>query len=360
MLLRLAGRLPDDLLTQARAWLAEETLTKIAEAVVATAVTQRLTVHPADVELLASLLPETGEGRRQVAGLATSEQDVVPPYVFQPVSPEEANKIRRRGGTVPVALDLTTGAPLPLDSVDAAAVEAVAASSGVRGLWRSWRLAADRASWPLPRRVYLVEVDDPGQRHRLAADLQGLLAAAGEATPQVEVTAVGAAAAYYQRTARGGGALLWAREAAPAIENVSVFDLVDPVLGATFAPDHPLVTDPSIRAEMLDYLDNGHPLMFTTATIDDVVDVTRGSVVPLNFRTDGTWLWPEAVTYYLREHNLRPDDRLVEHMERAGYQISPLDGVAIFRTLTKLQEPPESEPVWRFHDDEPDDVESPS
>ncbi|MGW1060563.1 hypothetical protein [Micromonospora rubida] len=354
MLLRLAGRLPDDLVAQARSWLAERALVKLAQVLAGAVTAQRVALHPDDAALLVDLLREAEVDSFELTNLARADHDVLLPYLFQPVTPDQADTIRRRGGVLPVALDLTSGTPPRLDTVDVAAVETVAACPGAHGLWRAWRSAADGSALSLPRRVYLVEVADPAERPRLAAQLQGALEAAGEVAPQVEVSAVGETPSYYQRTARGSGALLWAHQAAPVIENAAVFDQVDPEQGAVFAPDHPKVADAAAREALLGYLDGGHPLMWTTATIDDVVDTSRGAVVPLNFRTDGTWIWPDVVAYYLREHHLRPDDRLVEHIEGAGHRMAPLDGVAVFRTLTRLQEPPEGEPAWRFHDDEPE------
>ncbi|MBO4209038.1 hypothetical protein [Micromonospora echinofusca] len=351
MLLRLAGRLPDDLLTGARTLLAEWALDDLARMLVATAAAEQMSLHPRDIELLAGLLSQAGGDTGPATTLTRLEYDPLPPFVFQPVTPEQADAIRQRGATVPAALDLTTQVPPSVDPVDLAAIDTVAAHDGVLGLWRTWRSPADGASWPPPRRIYLVEVVDPADRPQLAHDLQRSLTAAGEMAPQVEVSALGETPPYYQRAARGSGALLWAHQPAPVIEHASVFDIVDPVRGAMFAPEHPKVTDPAIRDALLRYLDSGFPLMHTTATIHDVVDTSRGAVVPLNFRTDGIWIWSDVVSYYLREHHLRPDDELVAHAEQHGWVMPQLDGVAIFRALAKLQEPPEDEPVWRFQDE---------
>lgn len=351
MLLRLAGRFPDELLTQARTWLAEGALVDLARTLVSTATAQQLSLHPRDIELLAGLLSQAGVDTKEASALSRLEYDTLPPYVFQPVTPEKADAIRQRGATVPAALDLTTQVPPSTDPVDLAAIDAVATQHGVLGLWRTWRLAAGGASWPPPRRIYLVEVADPAARPQLTQDLQIALAGAGEMAPQVEVSALGETPPYYQRAARGSGALLWAHQPSPVIESASVFDIVDPVRGAMFAPEHPKITDPAARDALLRYLDSGFPLMHTTATINDVVDPSRGAVVPLNFRTDGIWIWSDLVSYYLREHHLRPDDGLVAYAEQLDCVMPQLDGVAIFRALTKLQEPPEDEPVWRFHDE---------
>ncbi|GAB2931090.1 hypothetical protein GCM10027280_18390 [Micromonospora polyrhachis] len=352
MLLRLAGRVPDELLTQARHWLAEGALAELARAVTFAVTKQHLDLHVDDFVLLGELLTDAGVGTAQLAGITQVDHDGLTPYVFQAVSPEVAAKIHQRGGTVPTSLDLTVDPAEPIDPLDQAAVSVVGDHPGVRGLWRAWRLPVDGSPWPPPRRVYVAEVTDPADCSALAVRLQHALAADGESAPQVETYPTGEVPPFYQRSACGSGALLWSYEPAPAIEHASAFDVVDPEVGATFAPDHARVTDPVAREAMLRYLDAGTVLMFTTALLDDVVDRSRGMVVPLNFRTDGRWIWNDAITYYLREHQLQPDPRLVEYAESIGYRMPTLDGVAVFRTLAKLQEPEESEPVWRYHGDE--------
>lgn len=349
MLLRLAGRVPDELITQARSWLAEGAFDQLARAVAFAVTTHHLDLHVADAALLGELLVEAGADSTQLAAVNQVDHDAAAPYVFQPLPPEELTEINRRGATPPVSIDLTLTSA-SLDPFDAAAVAVVAERAGVRGLWRSWRLPVDGSPWPPPRRVYLIELTDPADCPTLTVELQRALAAAGDTAPQVETYPGGEMPPFYQRSACGSGALLWAHDPAPAIEHATAFDTLDPESGATFAPDHPRMTDPAEREAVLRYLDGGTVLMFTTALIEDVLDASRGAVVPLNFRTDGTWIWNDASTYYLREHHLQPDPRLVEHARGLGYQVPELDGVAVFRTLSKLQEPPESEPVWQYGD----------
>ena len=48
-------------------------------------------------------------------------------------------------------------------------------------------------------------------------------------------------------------------------------------------------------------------MLVTSARMDDVVDTTRQYCAPLNFRTDGVWIWTEASAYYAQEHLLEPD-----------------------------------------------------
>src|SRR5262249_43140631 len=126
---------------------------------------------------------------------------------------------------------------------------------------------------------------------------------------QVEAYVRGTDLPAYQRLARAHGELLWARSPAPEIRTAVLFDEVDPVRGAGFT-------------------------------------------VPVDFRTDGIWVWTSATTYYLERHHLAPDPGLVAHVRARGYQRPELDGVDIHRALAALQASEGEEPGWVFDDDE--------
>jgi hypothetical protein len=68
------------------------------------------------------------------------------------------------------------------------------------------------------------------------------------------------------------------------------------------------------KERVLEYLD-GAPVVLAARTYDtDAFDPDRTDAVPLNFRTDGSWIWPGAVAYYLREHEIAPDPELLTHI----------------------------------------------
>jgi hypothetical protein len=53
------------------------------------------------------------------------------------------------------------------------------------------------------------------------------------------------------------------------------------------------------------------------------VDGTRGRQVPLIWQTDGDWVWPGSVPYYLRTYALPPDPVFVDHIRQRRYQPRP-------------------------------------
>jgi hypothetical protein len=77
--------------------------------------------------------------------------------------------------------------------------------------------------------------------------------------------------------------------------------------------------------EILDYLD-GAPLVGPARGYDvDRLDPNGQQSVPVAFHTDGTWIWPAAVNYFLREHDISPETDLVEHIRRMRFKLPQVD-----------------------------------
>ncbi|GAB3141965.1 hypothetical protein GCM10027290_15550 [Micromonospora sonneratiae] len=123
-----------------------------------------------------------------------------------------------------------------------------------------------------------------------------------------------------------------------------IFDLVDAETGPRMADDHPrLGTDEAARFGA--YLRSGAPVLMTTARMNDVVDPQRGGVVPMNFFTDGEWVWSEAVVYYLEEYGLEPEADLAAAIRARDFVMPSVDPGAADRAIAALQRP--SKPaVW--------------
>jgi hypothetical protein len=125
-----------------------------------------------------------------------------------------------------------------------------------------------------------------------------------------------------------------------------VFDLADPVTGPGFAPDHPVIDDPAERGQLLAYLYGGHPVLTTTATLDDIVDPQSGAEVPTSFRTDGGWIWTDSVQYYLDHYGLAPDAELTTHIRAQidrGQLLPDTDQETVIQAADFLLNPPSPE-----------------
>ncbi len=335
MLLALAGRAPDDLLTQCRSWLADRELGQLARSMTFWALVQDAALAEEDIALLSELLGQADADPWEVLQIRLGDGDSLPFYAFAPSITAE-----------PVSARDTTGPGAKARAkVEQAALKAVAAEPGAIGLWAAWRTPYDGAPWPPPRRVFVAEVSRDVSEPGVAARIQNRLAAAGEPSPQVEVYRTGEQLPSYQAFARSGGELLWASTEDPGIQVAAVFDEVDAVTGPRFRPDHRRLDD-SEGDKVASYLRAGELLLVAASGMDDVIDPTALNCVPMSFRTDGRWIWADACAYYVERHRLEPDPGLLAHLRSNDYTVPPVDGVAVYRALKVLEQPSDEEPAW--------------
>ncbi|GAA4234955.1 hypothetical protein GCM10022254_41060 [Actinomadura meridiana] len=101
-----------------------------------------------------------------------------------------------------------------------------------------------------------------------------------------------------------------------------VFDSVDPS-GA------PVVRRPSVpeqeREALLRYLERAPIVLAARGYDTDVLDPGRRAEVPMTYHTDGAWIWPGAVAYYLRVHGVAPEAGLVGFARGNGFEIPEVD-----------------------------------
>jgi hypothetical protein len=88
---------------------------------------------------------------------------------------------------------------------------------------------------------------------------------------------------------------------------------------------HEWIGDVAERGRVTAYLRAGAPILTTTARSADLIDPARGRAVDASFRTDGTWVWSEALTYYAQSYGLAPEEEFYAHIRRRGY-VCPVPG----------------------------------
>lgn len=318
-LLFVAGRAPDDLLTTCREWVAQGRTLDVARAVTFAALTYRVPLLEDDLLAVADLLASGGVDPAVLQQADVATADTPPPFLFD-------DGTESAPGTAAVSSD----------DLAAAAVQVVEEVPAARGLWRARRTPADGSPWPAPRPVHVLEVGADGDPVAAAAALGTALRGAGDVAPQIEVYTTGQTVPTYLQLARAAGTLLWAATPDTEPSVASVFNHVDEDGVPSFADDHPRIEDEGLRAEVVAFLDAGEVLMTTTSLGTDYVDPERGEVVPMTFRTDGTWIWTDALTYYVREHGLRPQEDLMSHIASAPAERHVVDGVDVYRAMRVL------------------------
>lgn len=223
----------------------------------------------------------------------------------------------------------------PADELEPAmAVAAAGAEPGALGVWRAVRVPLSGTGGTGRHAVYVLELGE-GEPAPVAERVQTALAVAGVATPLVEVLVTGSEVPLYQRMARAAGVLLWSAEPEQPVRVARTYDRAAAGGRPGFDPGHP-VLDGEGKTAVLAYLRAGTVLLDTACTDLDVVDPLRGKVVPMRMRTDGSWIWPDAVAYYLGHYGLAPDPELLSHISAGPPRPAVPDAVAVHRALAAL------------------------
>ncbi|MBB5825854.1 hypothetical protein [Micromonospora carbonacea] len=344
LLLRLAGSLPDRVLTDAKDALAAGRRLDVVQALAFEAVSQPLQL---DADEISAMREELALGGGDLdLGLALEElrgDRPQAPWQFLSDLPTTQEEL----ASMVLPQDRSADPVDVLDPVDQALVAAASAIPAVRAVWRAWRMPHTARPWQDPVRVAVVSVDDTtGGLPALGVRLRRSMVEAGDAEAQVEVCWRGAGGApFYQTLARSSGSLLWAARPAVPVATARLFDGVDPVRGPWFASNRPVVSDPARRDELLAALRGGVVVAWSSAAMADILSPDRGDVVPMHLRTDGTWLWSEAVGYYLENYGLAPDPELVTHLTGAE-RAEPLDEISVHRALVHLCRPDAEAVLW--------------
>jgi hypothetical protein len=114
-----------------------------------------------------------------------------------------------------------------------------------------------------------------------------------------------------------------------------VFDRTgDPSL--PFDPRRTQVADPGEVARLRGFLDAGTVILSSAALEADRLDPGRGDVVPIGFRTDGEWVWSDAIAYYLSAHGVAPEKSFYHHVRTCRYVCANADEAAAARALSRL------------------------
>lgn len=129
------------------------------------------------------------------------------------------------------------------------------------------------------------------------------------------------------------------RPATPGVRIARVFDSYHAATGGQFEPDHLVLSEGDEAARVLRYLEAGAVVLDATAAGIDVFDPEAGAVVPMSFRTDGTWVWTDTTTYYLRTYALSPDLDLLTHIRERDYDYAGPDADAVHQALAAVLAP---------------------
>jgi hypothetical protein len=327
LLLGLAGRVPDETLAEMRLCLADEETSELVDLLATALDTGRLALTDDEAALVRALF----EGCDADPGLAEN----APRHGAPPPAPYRFGDQDGRGGPA------GDGRETLRDAMDEVAVGTGERLGGLVAIWRVFRHSADGAV----ARVYLAEAEAGEDLAEIVAELQYELADASADIPRVEVFAEGASLVPYHDAALAGATLVWAA-AETHVRLARAFDGADREDGPFFHPDHPRLGGTE-GEQVLAYLRSGEVVLNLPGALDDVLDDDRMAAVPIGFRSDGRWVWPDTVSYYLKRHGIAPEPDLLAHALGASSPPRPLSRLARHQVLTTLFAPTGGEPVWQ-------------
>jgi len=93
--------------------------------------------------------------------------------------------------------------------------------------------------------------------------------------------------------------------------------------------------DPQILDRVLHYLQYAPVVLAARSRdVDDFDPAERD--VPMNFHTDGVFVWPGAVPHYLRKYGVAPEQALLRHIIGRNFEIGEVDEAARQAAVTHL------------------------
>ncbi len=130
----------------------------------------------------------------------------------------------------------------------------------------------------------------------------------------------------------------------PHFRIARIFDTIGPA-------GRPVINRPDLEIEeqdrLLEYLDHA-PLVVTERGYDiDRLAQTPEATVPVAFHSDGQWIWPAAVNFYLREYGVSPELDLIDHVRQNGFTLPEVDDPTLQAAagyLTRGNQPPQQRP----------------
>jgi hypothetical protein len=116
-----------------------------------------------------------------------------------------------------------------------------------------------------------------------------------------------------------------------------VFDAADRPF---FSPSRLRIRQPRRRERIETYLSTAPLVLRATEPGPDPFAPTVGPVVPLSYRSDGAWVWSEALAHFLRTRGVAPPLPLLTHIEANGCRLpSTVEPAALARATRSVCAP---------------------
>ncbi len=79
--------------------------------------------------------------------------------------------------------------------------------------------------------------------------------------------------------------------------------------------------DPSVKTALVAYLRAGADVAMAPGLATDIVDPSAGSAGAQGILTDGEWVWPNELAYYVERYDIAPSDEFVAHARSNDWRV---------------------------------------
>lgn len=79
------------------------------------------------------------------------------------------------------------------------------------------------------------------------------------------------------------------------------------------------------EARIVEYLNSGELFIFCPGVRFDAVFPSDLIIGTGSVKTDGTWVWPDTLPYYVSKYHVRIPPEFIAHMRQQHWMISPAD-----------------------------------
>jgi hypothetical protein len=100
-------------------------------------------------------------------------------------------------------------------------------------------------------------------------------------------------------------------------------------------PDLERCRDPELKRTILRFLAGGGFVLRSPGLREDRLDPSRVNAVPLGYLSDGEWIWPLEMSYYLEQHDILPEQEFRDHMRTCDYD-APVPDSSVLAAAARL------------------------
>ncbi|MFF3453713.1 hypothetical protein ACFYXH_05155 [Streptomyces sp. NPDC002730] len=90
------------------------------------------------------------------------------------------------------------------------------------------------------------------------------------------------------------------------------------------------------------YLELGEVIVAASQWVDDLLDVDAKRICQYSIRTDGVWVWPSSLAYYVRKYHVKLPTEFLNRMASNDWMVGELEEAAVEAIYERLAEFTES------------------